>query len=109
MRPLPGRANDFASGFIAEPPAKMRRLPQYFAALNGMGDFPENRCNAPWVSTVIAADGVVRPCFFHRPLGNIREQSLDDILNSAHALTFRRDLDIRRDPICRKCVCTLSL
>ncbi|MDZ7343293.1 MAG: radical SAM protein [candidate division KSB1 bacterium] len=102
-------ADDFASGFIAETPDKMRRLPQYFAALNGMGDFPENHCNAPWVSTVIEADGTVRPCFFHRPLGNIRERPLEAILNSDDAIAFRNQLDIKRDPICRKCVCTLCL
>lgn len=102
-------ADDFASGFIAETPEKMRRLPQYFAALNGMGGFPENRCNAPWVSTVIEADGTVRPCFFHRALGNIHEQSLSAILNSDAAIAFRCQLDIRTDPTCRKCVCTLYL
>jgi MoaA/NifB/PqqE/SkfB family radical SAM enzyme len=101
--------DDFASGFIAETPEKMRRLPQYFAAINGMGDFPENHCNAPWVSTVIEADGTVRPCFFHRALGNIHERSLQAILNSDDAITFRHQLDIKCDPICRKCVCTLSL
>jgi MoaA/NifB/PqqE/SkfB family radical SAM enzyme len=103
-------AADFASGFIAEDPEKLRRIYRYFAALNGMvGDFPETICNAPWVSTVVEADGAVRPCFFHRPLGNIHEQRLDAILNSAESVAFRRDLDVKRDPICRKCVCTLHL
>lgn len=102
-------ADDFASGFIAEAPEKMRRLPQYFAALNGVGEFPENHCNAPWVSTVIEADGTVRPCFFHRPLGNIHARPLEAILNSDEAITFRRQLDMKTDPICRKCVCTLYL
>lgn len=102
-------ADDFASGFIAESPTKMRRLPDYFAALQGIGDFPKNHCNAPWVSTVIEADGAVRPCFFHRALGNIHEQSLSAILNSDTALAFRRQLDIKTDSICRKCVCTLYL
>jgi MoaA/NifB/PqqE/SkfB family radical SAM enzyme len=102
-------ADDFASGFIAEAPEKMRRLPQYFAALNGVGEFPENHCNAPWVSTVIEADGTVRPCFFHRPLGNIHERPLEAILNSGEAMAFRRQLDMKTDPICRQCVCTLYL
>ena len=101
--------DEFASGFIAETPARLRRLPRYFAALNGDEDFPENHCNAPWVSTVVEADGTVRPCFFHRPLGNIRERPLDEILNGAAAIAFRRALDVRRDPVCRKCVCTLYL
>jgi len=46
-------AEDFTSGFIAEHPAKLRRLPQYFRVLQGQGDFPTTVCNAPWVSSVI--------------------------------------------------------
>lgn len=101
--------DDFASGFVAESPDKLRRLPRYFAALNNGSGFPENTCNAPWVSTVIEADGTVRPCFFHRSLGNIRDRPLDEILNGPDAIGFRRGLDVRRDPICQKCVCTLYL
>jgi MoaA/NifB/PqqE/SkfB family radical SAM enzyme len=100
---------DFASGFIAEDAEKLRRLPRYYAALNGDGDFPAVTCNAPWVSTVIEADGSVRPCFFHRTLGNIHEQPLEQILNAPDAVAFRRQLDTRQDPICRRCVCTLQL
>lgn len=100
---------DFDSRFIAERPEKMLAIAQYFQALNGDGEFPLNRCNAPWVSTVVEADGTVRPCFFHRPLGNISEHPLEEILNSRPAVEFRRDLNIATDPICRKCVCTLSL
>jgi Fe-coproporphyrin III synthase len=104
-------AADFAAGYIAEPPLKLRRrLLQYYAALLGQGDFFPNDCNAPWVSTVIESDGTVRPCFFQPPLGNIFESgSLDAILNSPAALAWRRGLDTHRDSICRKCVCTLSL
>lgn len=100
---------DFAAGYIAEDPDKLRRLPRYYAALNGDGDFPAVTCNAPWVSTVVEADGSVRPCFFHRTLGNIHEQPLEQILNSPNAVAFRRVLDVRQDPICRRCVCTLHL
>jgi MoaA/NifB/PqqE/SkfB family radical SAM enzyme len=100
---------DFASGFIAEKPEKLWQIYEYYAALNGRGDFPERHCNAPWVSTVVEADGTVRPCFFHAPLGNIHEKSLDSILNSPGAIEFRRRLDVRHDSICRRCVCTLYL
>jgi MoaA/NifB/PqqE/SkfB family radical SAM enzyme len=104
-------AADFASGFIAESPAKLRkRLGQYYAALLGEADFAPNDCNAPWVSSVIESDGTVRPCFFQPPLGNIFSgQSLVEILNSEEAVAWRQGLDVRRDAICRKCVCTLSL
>jgi Fe-coproporphyrin III synthase len=104
-------AGDFASGFIAESPMKLRRrLSQYFAALLGEGDFFPNECNAPWVSSVIESDGTVRPCFFQPPLGNINSApSLGAIVNSPEAVAWRQGLDVKRDAICRKCVCTLSL
>lgn len=103
------RTPDFESGFIAEQPQKLRRLAQYYLALHGSGDFPETVCNAPWVSAVIEADGAVRPCFFHPVQGNLRQQPVETILNSTAAIRFRRELDVKRDPICRRCVCTLHL
>ncbi|HUI60314.1 MAG TPA: radical SAM protein, partial [Steroidobacteraceae bacterium] len=36
----------FASGFIAENPAKLRRILQYFQAVCGQAPFPRTRCNA---------------------------------------------------------------
>lgn len=100
---------EFASGFVAESPDRLRGMVRYFAALNGDGAFPETRCNAPWVSAVVEADGTVRPCFFHRALGNLADGPLDSILNSPDAVRFRENLDVKTNPICRKCVCTLSL
>jgi len=100
---------DLESGFIAESAGKLRRLVRQAAALNGDGDFPPVHCNAPWVSAVIEADGTVRPCFFHRPLGSLHEQPLDQILNSEAAVAFRRALDVSRDPTCQRCVCSLHI
>lgn len=108
-RTIETHASDFASGFVAENPDKLRRLPRYFAAINGDGDYPTTVCNAPWVSTVIETDGTVRPCFFHHSLGNIHEQPLEEIINSPNAIAFRQSLDVNENPICRKCVCTLHL
>ena len=104
-------ADDFASGYIAESPLKLRhRLHQYYAALLGQAQFHPVSCNAPWVSSVIEADGTVRPCFFQPPLGNIHQaKNLTEILNSDEAIAWRRGLDTQRNEICRKCVCTLSL
>jgi MoaA/NifB/PqqE/SkfB family radical SAM enzyme len=102
---------DFASGFIAENREKLRlRLHDHFAALAGVGDFPAVECNAPWVSSVVEADGTVRPCFFQPPLGNAREAGgFAAVLNSPSAVAWRRGLDVARDEICRRCVCSLSL
>ncbi|MGI6206745.1 MAG: radical SAM protein [Anaerolineae bacterium] len=103
------RRRDFTSGFISESPAKLRRLVRYYAALAGQGDFPEVECNAPWVSALVEADGAVRPCFFQPALGSLHDRPLEQLLNSPEARVFRRELDVRRDPVCRRCVCTLNL
>ena len=101
--------DSFASGFVAESPEKLTRIVEYYAAVNGQGDFPKVRCNAPWVSSVVEADGTVRPCFFHESLGNINSNTLDEILNSKAAIRFRKQLKVSADPICRRCVCSLNL
>jgi len=98
--------DDFESGFVAESPDKLRRLPQYYAALAGDGPFPPVRCNAPWVSVVLEASGAVRPCFFHAPVGNIRSEPFERILNDALP-SFRRTLDVRTSDVCARCVCSL--
>jgi len=102
-------AGDFESRFIAESPAKLRKIYSYYAAFYHLNPFPYKKCNAPWVSAVIEADGTVRPCFFHEPLGNIRNNSLEEILNSKKSIRFRKDLDIDTNNICVKCVCYLNL
>jgi MoaA/NifB/PqqE/SkfB family radical SAM enzyme len=100
---------EFESGFIVESPEKTWNTYSYYSAFYGRNLFPFKKCNAPWVSTVIEADGTVRPCFFHEAIGNIRENRLDDILNSTNAIEFRRTLDMDRNPTCVKCVCYLNL
>ena len=98
---------DFESGFVAESPAKLRRLPQYYAALAGDGPFPPVRCNAPWVSVVLEADGTVRPCFFHPAVGNIRRTPLADLVRR-DLRAFRSSLHMDSDPTCGRCVCSLN-
>ena len=97
------------SNFIAESAEKLQQVYQYYAAFYGLATFPFKKCNAPWVSTVIEADGSVRPCFFHEVVGNIRDSSLATILNSDGAINFRKTLDMNTNPTCVKCVCSLYL
>jgi Fe-coproporphyrin III synthase len=101
--------NEFASGFIAESPVKIRKIYSYYAAFYGRNEFPFKKCNAPWVSAVIEADGTVRPCFFHEAMGNIHDNSFDEIVNSEKAIEFRRELDMEKNSTCLKCVCYLNL
>jgi MoaA/NifB/PqqE/SkfB family radical SAM enzyme len=101
--------HDFDNHFIAETPEKIQKIYSYYSALHGMNSFPYKKCNAPWVSTVIEADGSVRPCFFHPTIGNIRTNSLSNILDSDDAKQFRKTLDIDTNSTCVKCVCYLNL
>ncbi len=102
---------DFSSGFMAESPQKLMQIYQYYAAYYGLNPFPFKKCNAPWVSAVIEADGSVRPCFFYESIGNINEAPLKKILNSKKAVDFRRSLSwtMATNETCTKCVCSLNL
>jgi len=102
-------SDDIASGFVVESAEKLRRIVRHFRAQIGELQPVAPNCNAPWVSAVVEADGTVRPCFFHRPFGNIHEKALVDILNADTAIDFRRRLDIRNNPVCQKCVCSLHV
>jgi MoaA/NifB/PqqE/SkfB family radical SAM enzyme len=103
------RAGDFARGFIAEPVDKLQGLVRYFEAVHGRAEFVAPPCNAPWMSAVVEADGVVRPCFFLPPLGDLGQGGLAEVLNSDRAIRFRRELEIDVNPTCRRCVCSLSV
>jgi Fe-coproporphyrin III synthase len=100
-------ASEFASGFIAEAPDKLRRLPRYYAAAAGDEPFPRVSCNAPWVSAVVEADGAVRPCFFQTAIGNIRRTPFETIV-TRNLPAFRRSLDVGANPVCVRCVCSLQ-
>ena len=102
-------AKEYSSEFISERPEKMLKLVQYYKALNGIGDYPETICNAPWVSAVIESDGSVMPCFFHKPYGNVYNHDLLQVINSTEAIDFRKKLNVKDNPICKKCVCSLQV
>lgn len=102
-------SQEIAAGFIMEGPKKLRRIVRHFRAQIGQCPAVAPQCNAPWVSSVIEADGTLRPCFFHRSLGNIHERPILDILNGDEAVRFRRELDVATNPTCQRCVCSLHL
>ncbi|MGA3187697.1 MAG: radical SAM protein [Bryobacteraceae bacterium] len=97
-------ATGLCGDFILESPDKLRRIVHHFKE-----HLPEApRCNAPWVSAVLESDGVVRPCFFHPPIGTVANgASLLEVLNGPQAIAFRLGLDVATNPTCRRCVCSL--
>lgn len=102
-------ATDFENSFIAESPGKLRKIHTHYAACHGLTDYPYKKCNAPWVSAVVEADGTVRPCFFHEAYGNIHNDSFENIINNSMALQFRQRLKQQTNSTCVKCVCYLNL
>lgn len=95
-----------ARRFVAESPARLRRLADYYAAHLGLAPFPTVQCEAPYVSVAIDADGTVRPCFFHPPIGQLRDAALADIVGH-HLPEFRSHWRVETSPTCRTCVCAL--
>jgi radical SAM protein with 4Fe4S-binding SPASM domain len=107
-------AEDFSSGFIAESPEKLRRLLEYFTAVNGLGAYPNVRCNAPEFSAVIGATGRVHPCFFitgpaEATLSNGSEEGdmLGAELNSGPMSALRASIRAGARAECKTCVCSM--
>jgi MoaA/NifB/PqqE/SkfB family radical SAM enzyme len=101
-------AGAFEARRIAPDPDGMRRLVRHYRAHLGQGAFVSPACNAPWASVFIEADGGVRPCFFHPPVGNLRQRGLADLLGAAMP-AFRDGLDVATNPTCTRCVCALNV
>jgi MoaA/NifB/PqqE/SkfB family radical SAM enzyme len=101
-------AAEIQSRFIVERPEKLRRIASYFR--QRLGELPPRapRCNAPWVSAVIEVNGSVRPCFFHRKIGDTAQLPLHEAINTIEAKEFRQTLNIEGNPICQRCVCSIN-
>ncbi len=97
------------SGVVRERPVNLDRIAHHFRVHLGLAAPVAPRCNAPWVSAVLESDGTVRPCFFHEPIGNARQQTLRDVLTGSRAVEFRQSLRVAENPVCRRCVCSLYL
>ena len=109
-RELESVAREWAgTGFVLESRQKLERIVRHFRAHIGLCEPVAPRCNAPWVSAVLEADGNVRPCFFHRAIGSTQDRSLLNVLNGPEAIQFRSTLDVANNPVCQRCVCSLYL
>lgn len=90
-------------GFLLETPAKLRRIAAQLRAAAGGAAATRPDCDAPWWSSVVEADGSLRPCFFHAPVADARD-GLAAVRGSAG---YRSALArVRGDnPVCERCVC----
>jgi MoaA/NifB/PqqE/SkfB family radical SAM enzyme len=100
--------DDIRRKYIVEAVEKLRRIPRRFREHLGQASPESPICNAPWVSAVIEVDGSVRPCFFHRAIGNISSSTLEEVVNGDAARLFRQSLNVRENSTCQRCVCSLN-
>lgn len=100
---------EFASGLISESPAKLHHIADYYDALisGGSMPFPKNLCNAPMVSAVITSTGDIHPCFFLPSFGNIRKNTIAELINSPSIIDTRKQVSKMEPVRCKECVCTL--
>ncbi len=96
-------AGALADGFVAESAAKLRRLAGHLRASGGAVAFERPECDAPWWSSVVDADGTIRPCFFHAPVGH----ATDGLTTLRAGDRYRAALAAIRAPnaTCDACVC----
>jgi MoaA/NifB/PqqE/SkfB family radical SAM enzyme len=94
--------------YIVESATKLRRIARRFREHLGQLTPQAPTCNAPWVSAVVEVNGSVRPCFFHRAIGDITSSTLEEVINGEAAQEFRQSLDMENDATCRRCVCSLN-
>ena len=101
-------SGDFRRRYIVETDQKLRRICRRFREHLGQASPESPMCNAPWVSAVVEIDGSVRPCFFHRAVGNLASSTLQEVVTGEAARLFRQSLNIAENPTCQRCVCSLN-
>jgi MoaA/NifB/PqqE/SkfB family radical SAM enzyme len=88
-------------GFVIEDAAKLGAL---VARLDsGARPAPAPECNAPEWSTVVEADGAIRPCFFQPAIGNADSGLASSRLSAGYVASLRGLGEGNR--ICVSCVC----
>jgi Fe-coproporphyrin III synthase len=95
-----GRLGD---GFVLESAARLQRLADHLDGSGGRRPFARPRCDAPRWSSVVTADGTVRPCFFHAPVGDVRRGLGPTRASTAYREALSR-IDAPNDT-CGRCVC----
>lgn len=102
-------AVEFNNKFISESPDKIYRILEYYEACIGLNEYPRNQCNAPNISAVITSTGDMLPCYFLPSFGNIRKNTVQNLLNNDMIISTRKDVKDYILDRCKQCVCTLNI
>lgn len=102
-------AAQFASGQIAESPAKLRRILLHYFRRDA--EYAPPRCNAPRLSVVVECDGTIRPCYFLPAVGRLTPsgEPLGRVINGQAAQALRAAVRQGQRPECERCVCPLYM
>lgn len=95
-----GTRPDWPQQFLPMPPARGPARP---AAHPERPPLPAAFCDDPWTTLMVYADGRATFCCYHYPesvLGNLSEQSLEDVWNGPRARTIRRWVLEQERPLC---------
>jgi MoaA/NifB/PqqE/SkfB family radical SAM enzyme len=97
-------AGAWADGFVLESPQALRRIARHLAASAGLAAFTRPRCDAPRWSSVVTADGALKPCFFHPPVDDARR----GLVRVRRSAAYRAAVARTEAPnvICERCVCS---
>ena len=101
-------ALEIRTRYIRESEAKLKRIIRRFKEHLGELSPIAPLCNAPWVSAVLEVDGSVRPCFFHKTIGDVEGKTLEQVIDGPEARAFRASLNVSENAICQRCVCSLN-
>jgi MoaA/NifB/PqqE/SkfB family radical SAM enzyme len=100
-------AEDFRSGFIQESPEKMRRIVRHFRSALGEIEAAAPKCKC---AVGFRSGGEQRnsaALFLSCGDWEYPRAAAREIVNSESALRFRACLDMEKNAICRRCVCSL--
>jgi MoaA/NifB/PqqE/SkfB family radical SAM enzyme len=89
--------------FVLESPEKLHAIARHLSASAGSGAFSRPECDVPVWSSVVEADGRLRPCFFHEPVGDVR-QGIEQVRTSAAYAEALRRIEAPNET-CARCVC----
>ncbi len=89
-------------GYVVEDEKKLLEMARFAGEVARTARAP--RCNAPEWSSVVEADGSIRPCFFQPPIPAAASETLREVRESAAYRDRLRTLG-SGNPICASCVC----
>ncbi|MBD3300309.1 MAG: radical SAM protein [Candidatus Moranbacteria bacterium] len=94
----------FENRFILQKKTKFKNyiLKKFKSCLNPSESFIP-KCKTPFLSLFIGSKGSIRPCLHQKPMGNIREQKLKDILSSKQYIKVVKSVAKGKNKRCVNC------